>query len=120
MTPVQPPNISTANFVMKADPPNDPIAPDRGFAARLETRRPVTTVPETPQTLLRNSSGDPPRAVASSASPMGIILDTLSNPARSTRPGNKAALVPPVPLRYLSAFMLQSATPRGAGFDERF
>ncbi len=53
------------------------------------------------------------------ASPMGMIMETMVRSEKSSETSDSAQLVPPVPLRYLSALMLQTLSENAEKVDER-
>ena len=92
-------------------PPTQPGKP--------ETLRPVLSPEKAIRTFGPHGQGYGKASVKNSTSPMGLILEALARPSKPTHSAAKPLLVPPVPMRYLSAFMLQSEFPRGENVDQR-
>ena len=116
MTPIPSPGPAGPQSSLATLPPAAGVSPQ---GATTESPRPVFA-----PTKVQNAGfpGTPePQQVTfkDRASPMGLILEALSRPTDQNQSAGKAPLVPPVPLRYLSAFMLQSEPTRGDYVDQR-
>ena len=106
MQPVQLSPLPTTQVYSDERSEKAPIAAEARTPEKPMTNRPVSEIGQSTKT---NSNREMVQVAKSADSPMRMIMDAMASISDEGDQTEKAqALVPPVPIRYLNAFMLQS------------